>query len=95
MLSKEETEHIATLARLGLSAQEIEKYRKDLSAILEYIDKLKEANVEGVKPFTHSIEIANVLRPDAAVCRTPEELEKLKSQMPDAKDGFLKVKSIF
>jgi aspartyl-tRNA(Asn)/glutamyl-tRNA(Gln) amidotransferase subunit C len=95
MLSKEETEHIAKLARLGLSDQEIAKYQKDLSAILGYVDKLKEVDIEGVKPFTHSIDISNVLRPDSKIERTKEELGKLKDQMPETKDGYLKVKSIF
>lgn len=95
MLSKEETEHIAKLARLGLSESEVAKYQKDLSAILGYIDKLKEADVEGVKPFTHSIDVSNVLRKDAKTERTAEELAKLRSQMPQTKDGYLKVKSIF
>ncbi|NCB08100.1 MAG: aspartyl/glutamyl-tRNA amidotransferase subunit C, partial [Bacteroidia bacterium] len=45
MLSKEETQHIAKLARLGLSESEIEKYQKDLSAILGYVDKLKSADI--------------------------------------------------
>ncbi len=39
MLSKEETQHIAKLARLGLSESEIEKYQKDLSAILDFQTK--------------------------------------------------------
>ena len=95
MLSKEETEHIAKLARLGLSAEEITKYQKDLSAILGYVDKLKEVDIEGVKPFTHSIDISNILRPDYKIDRTKDELGKLKDQMPETKDGYLKVKSIF
>ena len=95
MLSKEETEHIAKLARLGLEPKEIEKYQRDLSAILGYIEKLQEVDIEGVKPFTHSIEISNVLRPDAATPRAPESLDKLRSQMPQTKDGYLQVKSIF
>jgi aspartyl-tRNA(Asn)/glutamyl-tRNA(Gln) amidotransferase subunit C len=95
MLSKEETEHIAKLARLGLSDQEIAKYQKDLSAILGYVDKLKEVDIEGVKPFTHSIDVSNILRPDSKTDRTKEELNKLKDQMPETKDGYLKVKSIF
>ena len=95
MLSKEETEHIAKLARLGLGEEEIAKYQKDLSAILGYVDKLKEVDIEGVAPFTHSIDISNVLRPDSKIDRTKEELCKLKGQMPEAKDGYLKVKSIF
>ena len=95
MLSKEETEHIAKLARLGLGAEEIAKYQKDLSAILGYIEKLQEVDIEGVKPFTHSIEIANVGRPDVKRERGKEEVQKLTSQMPQIKDGYLKVKSIF
>ena len=95
MLSKGETEHIAKLARLGLEVKEIEKYQKDLSAILGYIEKLQEVDIEGIKPFTHSIEISNVGRADVAAIRTSEELEKLRSQMPQTKDGYLKVKSIF
>ncbi|UMX47488.1 MAG: Asp-tRNA(Asn)/Glu-tRNA(Gln) amidotransferase subunit GatC [Candidatus Nealsonbacteria bacterium DGGOD1a] len=95
MLSKQETQHIAKLARLGLSEEEIVKYQKDLSDILGYIDKLKEVDIEGVAPFTHSIEVANVLRPDAKIERTKEELGKLRSQMPQTKDGYLKVRSIF
>ena len=95
MLSKEETEHIAKLARLGLSAEEIAKYQKDLSAILGYIEKLQEVDIEGVKPFTHSVDISNVGRPDLMAARSKEELVKLQSQMPQTKDGYLKVKSIF
>ncbi len=95
MLSKEETEHIAKLARLGLEDSEIAKYQKDLSAILGYIEKLQEVDIDGVKPFTHSIEISNVLRSDGAMPQTPENREKLCSQMPQTKDGYLKVKSIF
>ena len=53
MLSKEETQHIAKLARLGLSESEIEKYQKDLSAILDYVDKLKEADVGGIDALAH------------------------------------------
>ena len=95
LLSKEETEHIAKLARLGLSEEEIAKYQKDLSAILDYIDKLKEADIEGVETFTHSIDLDNVLRLDVKTERAKEELAKLHSQMPQTKDGYLKVKSIF
>ncbi|MCX6758549.1 MAG: Asp-tRNA(Asn)/Glu-tRNA(Gln) amidotransferase subunit GatC [Candidatus Nealsonbacteria bacterium] len=58
MLSKEETEHIAGLARLGLGEEEIERYQKDLSSILDYIEKLKEVDTGDIKPFTHPVEIS-------------------------------------
>lgn len=95
MLSKEETEHIAKLARLGLSTYEIAKYQKDLSDILGYIDKLKEVDVQGVAPFIHSVEISNVFRADEKTVRAEGETAKLQNQMPETKDGYLKVKSIF
>lgn len=95
MISKEETEHIAKLARLGLSEEEIAKYQKDLSAILEYVEKLKEVNVDGVAPFTHSIKMENVIRADEACVRPKSGTDKLVKEMPDTKDGYLKVKSIF
>ncbi len=95
MISKEETEHIAKLARLGLGEVEIKKYQKDLSAILDYIEKLKEVNIEGVKPFTHAAEIFNVSRPDKPAKKTREQTDKLIALMPDSKDRFLKVKSVF
>lgn len=95
MLSKEETQHIAKLARLGLGEAEIERYRKDLSSILGYMDKLKEVDIEGVKPFTHSVEIDNVFRGDEAIPCSQEAVNKLQDAFPEKKDGYLKVKSIF
>jgi len=95
MLSKEETQHIADLARLGLSDQEIAEYQKDLSGILDYIDKLRAADTEGARIFTHSIEINNVMRSDVKEQRSREDLEKLRKQMPQTKDNYLKVKAIF
>ena len=95
MLSKEETEHIAKLARLGLGEAEVAKYQKDLSAILGYVDKLTEVDIEGVEPFTHSIKLDNVVRKDVAVPRSEEATAKLIKEMPETKDGYLKVKSVF
>lgn len=93
MLSKEEVQHIAKLARLGLTEDEVGKFQKDLSSILDYIEKLKEVDVRNVSPESHAIEIENVEREDEVKQKTPAE--KLTEQMPEKKDGFLKVKSIF
>lgn len=95
MLSKEETEHIAGLARLGLGEEEIERYQKDLSSILDYIEKLKEVDTGDIKPFTHPVEISNITRRDEVMPRNKEQTEKLIKLMPDQKDGYLKVKSVF
>jgi len=95
MLSKEETKHIAKLARLGLSEAEIAKYQNDLAAILGYIDELKDVNIENVEPFVHSVKAQNVLRDDVCAPFPAEEIKKLIKAMAESKNGCLKVKSVF
>jgi aspartyl-tRNA(Asn)/glutamyl-tRNA(Gln) amidotransferase subunit C len=55
MLTKEEILHIAKLAKLNLSDEEIEKFRMQISPILDYIEKLKEVDTENVEPTFHPI----------------------------------------
>ena len=59
-----EVEHVARLARLELSADEKQRMRSQLDAILTYIDKLRQLDTEGVEPTTHAIPILNVMRED-------------------------------
>jgi aspartyl-tRNA(Asn)/glutamyl-tRNA(Gln) amidotransferase subunit C len=93
MISKEEVQHIAKLARLGLSDKEIEKNREELAKILDYIEKLKEVDVSRVEPTSHSIKIENVMRKDeSSSSKFPSS--KLIDTVPDKKDSFVKVKSI-
>ena len=92
MLSKEEVQHIAKLARLGLTDREIEKFQKELSDILDYIEKLKKVDVANVLPATHAVNLENSFRDDEVIRKTPGE--KLLKSAPEEKDGFLKVKSI-
>jgi len=66
MISKEEVKHIAKLARLGLTEKEIAKYQRELSSILDYVEKLKEVDVSRVEPTSHSIAMENVMRDDRA-----------------------------
>lgn len=96
MISKREVQHIAKLARLGLADKEIGKYQKDLSAILDYMEKLKEVDVSGVEPMSHSVLVENVIRKDE-ISQKPEsqKTRKLIDLMPETKEGYLKVKSIF
>jgi aspartyl-tRNA(Asn)/glutamyl-tRNA(Gln) amidotransferase subunit C len=93
MLSKEEVKHIAKLARLGLTEKEIEKFQKDLSSILDYVEKLKEVDVSDVRPTSHSMELENVMRKDEGR-KSEVKSRKLMDLAPDTKDGYLKVKSI-
>jgi len=64
MLSKEEAKYIAHLSRIHLEDDEVEHLTKDLTGILKYIDKLKELNVDKVKPTSHVLPLKNVFRKD-------------------------------
>lgn len=57
---------VADLARLQLSAAEVEKFSQQLSEILGYIEKLNELDTSKVEPLTHALELSTPLRPDEA-----------------------------
>ena len=61
-----DVEHVARLARLALSDAEKARMRAELAAILRYIDKLRELDVEGVEPTSHALPLVNVMREDEA-----------------------------
>ena len=93
MISKEEVQHIAKLARLGITKKEEEKFARELSKILDYIEKLKEVDISGIEPTTHSILVENVMRKDESR-KSKVESGKLLELAPETKNGYLKVKSI-
>jgi aspartyl-tRNA(Asn)/glutamyl-tRNA(Gln) amidotransferase subunit C len=64
MISREEVEHVALLARLGLSDDEIDRMQAQLSHILETIAQLAEVDTSAVDPTAQVIELENVLRDD-------------------------------
>lgn len=98
MISKQGVKYIAKLARLGLTQKEIEKFRKELSKILDYIEKLKEVDISGAEPTSHSVLIENIMREDKsqkpALYRTKGSGAGLMELAPEIKKGYLKVKSI-
>lgn len=75
MLSNEEIQHIAKLARLGLKDGEAEKFLQQLNDILGYVEQLKEVDTEGVEPTSQVTGLENVSRTDVVepFC-TKEEL---------------------
>jgi aspartyl-tRNA(Asn)/glutamyl-tRNA(Gln) amidotransferase subunit C len=95
VLNKEEVKHIAKLARLGLSESEIEKYQKELSSILDYIEKLKEADVSKAEPASYCLPDSS-FRPETSGRQSGREdkSEKLLKLAPETENGYLKVKSI-
>ena len=94
-ISLKEVEHIAKLARLGLSESEKKKYSKELSEILDYIDKLNKAETKNVEPFALVSGLKNILRKDENSHEVDvERIKKIISQAPEREDNFIKTKPI-
>src|SRR6266511_5774921 len=92
-LTTGEVEHVARLARLRLAPDEIEKLRAQLSGILDYIDMLKEVDVNDVPPTAQVTDLLNIMRADAV--RPSMQPEDVLANAPDQQDGMFRVKTIF
>lgn len=95
MLSIDEVKNIALLARIGLKEDEIPKYQKELSAVLDFFRELETADTDSVEHVSHITGMADVTRADRAEDFGDAGKEMIKKNFPDSKDGFLKVKSVF
>lgn len=94
MITLKEVRHVAGLARLGMTKSEEEKFRKELSSILGYMEKLKKVNVSQIKLASHLSAIENVERGDEARAGGIAKSRKLLEMAPEVKDAYIKVKSI-
>jgi aspartyl-tRNA(Asn)/glutamyl-tRNA(Gln) amidotransferase subunit C len=91
-LSYEQVRHIAWLARLGLSDEEVEKFSLQLSNILENFEILKQVDTANVPPASHTIPIQNVFRKDE-VAESYSQAEIL-SNAPKQEENCFKVQAI-
>jgi len=92
MIDRETVKHVAKLARLGLSEEEVDTLGKELSAILENIAILREADVSGVSPTAHASRLSNIMRADQPQPSYPPEV--LLANAPDQEDNCLKVNAV-
>ncbi len=91
-ISKEEIEHIASLARLSLSEKEKELFGSQLSSILNYMEKLNELDTKDIEPTSHVLPLSNVMRDDIPRPSIPREDALLNA--PDHTDKFYRVPKI-
>ena len=94
MISREEVQHIAKLARLGLTSVEIKKLQDELSKILDYIEELRGVDGSGIEPTSHSFWVENMMREDRADEERRMKNENFLELAPKKEKGYLKVKSI-
>ena len=92
MISEEEVRHIADLARLGLTGEEVKRMGGQLGAILDSIDQIGELDLTDVPPTTNALNLTNVLRPDEPHQELPPD--GALSTAPDAVDDLFAVPRI-
>jgi|SRR5579862_1289136 len=74
MLDRAQVLHVARLARLKLTEEELERMSAELSHVLDHIEKIRELDLEGVPPTSHVVDVAGVLRADEPVpCLSVDE----------------------
>ena len=91
-LSREEVLHIARLARLGLSETEVDKFREQLSNILENFEVLQQVDTTATPPTAHSIALQNVVRDDEAVASLPPD--EILANAPRKEGDYFRVRAV-
>jgi aspartyl-tRNA(Asn)/glutamyl-tRNA(Gln) amidotransferase subunit C len=87
-ISREEVLHVARLAYLELSEEEVARFQEQLSAILDAVSKVTELDLSDVPPTSHPLEIANAWREDEPRPCLP--LDEVFANAPDRDDGFFR-----
>lgn len=91
-LSAEEVRHIAILARVGVSDEDVAHFQEQLSNILENFEVLKLVDTEGVPPTAHAVPMRNVMRKDEI--QPSYTVEEILTNVPNSENNFIKVKIV-
>jgi aspartyl-tRNA(Asn)/glutamyl-tRNA(Gln) amidotransferase subunit C len=91
VIDRDQVLHVARLARLRLSEQEVETMVGELSGILEHVDRIGRLDLEGVEPTTHVVALENVWRADEPWPSLPHEVALANA--PETQDGAFRVPS--
>jgi len=91
-LTPEEVKRIARLARVGLSDDEVAHFQVQLSEILDYFQRLREVDTEGLPPTAHTLAMHNVMRDDEP--RPSFDKEEVLANAPQREDDLFRVRAI-
>lgn len=91
-LTEEEVRHVAALARVAMTDDEVELMRSQLSNILEHVSVLNEVDTDGVEPTGHSVDVTSVMRDDEV--RDSSPMEDVLANAPSRQDDFIRVKAV-
>ena len=91
VIDRDQVLHVARLARLELSDDEVDQMASELSGILEHVDRISELDLADVEPTSHVVALENVLRADEP--RPSLERDQALANAPDPVDGAFRVPS--
>lgn len=91
-ITREDVDHVAELARLGLDAAERERMQAQLAQILEYVQVLQRLDTTAIPPTAQVIPLRNVMRPDAVQPSLP--VESVLANAPAHEDAFIRVAAV-
>jgi aspartyl-tRNA(Asn)/glutamyl-tRNA(Gln) amidotransferase subunit C len=91
VIDREQVLHVSRLARLRLTEAEVEQMARELSSILDHVDRISRLDLEDVSPTSHVVDLENVLRPDEPRPSWPQEA--MLAAAPDPAEGAFRVPS--
>jgi len=91
VIDREQVLHVARLARLKLSDEEVERMAGELSDILGHVDRISQMDLDGVEPTSHVVALENVVRADVPRPSLPREAALANA--PEPVDGAFRVPS--
>ncbi|MGF3067073.1 Asp-tRNA(Asn)/Glu-tRNA(Gln) amidotransferase subunit GatC [Facklamia sp. P12945] len=89
MITREEIKHVAKLAKLSFSEEELDQFAPNIQEIVEMVEHLQEVNTEGVEPTYHGNQLKNVYREDIAVPNP--SYRALLDNAPTVNEGYIQV----
>lgn len=92
-LTQDEVRHVAELAKLRLTEAEIEQFAGQLSAILDYAERLQEVDTSSVPPTPYVLPLVNVMAADEP--RSGLSNAEALANAPDSDEGFFRVRAVF
>ena len=91
-LSEDDVRHLASLARIGMTDDDVQKFRTDLSSILDHFDVLAAIDTDGVEPTNNGADLLNVMVADQA--RDSATHDQTMANAPRAEDAYFRVRAV-
>lgn len=91
-ITQEQVEHVAKLARLALSREEIATFTSQMDGILAYVEKLNELDTSGIIPTSHAVPVENAFREDEV--RPSIGADNALANSPDRVEDFFRVPKV-